>query len=62
MSNPQPDLIIRTAGEKRLSGFLLWQCAYSELIFLDMLWPEFEKQDLIESIDTYQNRGRRFGK
>ena len=62
ISNPHPDLIIRTAGEKRLSGFLLWQCAYSELIFLDILWPEFEKKNLIESIETYQNRGRRFGK
>ena len=47
ISNPHPDLIIRTAGEKRLSGFLLWQCAYSELIFLDILWPEFEKKNLI---------------
>ncbi|MDI1494981.1 MAG: di-trans,poly-cis-decaprenylcistransferase [Cenarchaeum symbiont of Oopsacas minuta] len=62
LPNPQPDLIIRTAGEKRLSGFLLWQCAYSELIFLDMLWPEFEKKNLVESIKMYQSRGRRFGK
>ena len=60
--NPQPDLIIRTAGETRLSGFLLWQCAYSELIFLNILWPEFEKKNLIESIEMYHNRGRRFGK
>ena len=44
ISNPHPDLIIRTAGEKRLSGFLLWQCAYSELIFLDILWPNLKKR------------------
>jgi tritrans,polycis-undecaprenyl-diphosphate synthase [geranylgeranyl-diphosphate specific] len=57
-----PDLILRTSGEKRLSGFLLWQSAYSELIFMDVFWPEFRKIDFMRAIRTYQNRVRRFGK
>jgi len=57
-----PELIIRTSGEKRLSGFLLWQSAYSELFFVDKMWPEFEKEDLIKCVQEYSNRERRFGK
>jgi len=56
-----PDLIIRTSGEERLSGFLLWQSAYSELCFLDIYWPEFRKIDLLRAIRVYQKRKRRFG-
>ncbi|RLI21090.1 di-trans,poly-cis-decaprenylcistransferase [Candidatus Bathyarchaeota archaeon] len=56
-----PDLIIRTSGEERLSGFLLWQSAYSELCFLDVYWPEFRKIDLLRAIRTFQKRKRRFG-
>ena len=56
-----PDLIIRTSGERRLSNFLLWQGAYSELVFTDTLWPDFKKENLIEAINEYQNRNRRFG-
>lgn len=58
---PDPDLIIRTSGEKRLSNFLLWQAAYSELWFTDVLWPDFDKKHLIEAILYYQKRNRRFG-
>lgn len=58
----EPELIIRTGGEKRTSNFLIWQSSYSEWIFLDKLWPEFEKEDLIECIEEYQKRERRFGK
>ena len=57
-----PDLIIRTSGEERLSGFLLWQSAFSELCFLDVYWPEFRRIDLLRAIRTYQQRKRRFGK
>jgi len=56
-----PDLIIRTSGEERLSGFLLWQCAYSELCFLDVYWPDFRRIDLLRVVRTYQWRKRRFG-
>ncbi|MGB9125389.1 MAG: polyprenyl diphosphate synthase [Nitrosotalea sp.] len=57
-----PDMILRTSGEKRLSGFLLWQSAYSELVFMDIYWPEFRKIDLMRAIRTFQKRGRRLGK
>lgn len=57
-----PDMILRTSGEKRLSGFLLWQSAYSELVFMDVYWPEFRKIDLMRAIRTFQKRGRRLGK
>ncbi len=57
-----PDLILRTSGEQRMSGFLLWQGAYSELIFMDILWPEFRKIDLLRAIRTFQKRSRRAGK
>ena len=58
---PDPDLVIRTSGEERISNFLLWQIAYSELHFTDVHWPSFSKNDLYEAIDSYQNRGRRYG-
>ena len=57
-----PDMILRTSGEKRLSGFLIWQSAYSELVFMDIFWPEFRKIDLMRAIRTFQERKRRLGK
>ncbi len=57
-----PDMILRTSGEKRLSGFLMWQSAYSELVFMDVFWPEFRKIDLMRAIRTFQKRKRRSGK
>ena len=57
-----PDMILRTSGEKRLSGFLMWQSAYSELVFMDIFWPEFRKIDLMRAIRTFQERKRRLGK
>lgn len=57
-----PQLIIRTSGEERLSGFLLWQSSYSELYFCDSLWPEFRKVDFLRAIRSYQQRERRFGR
>ena len=62
LPNPEPDLIIRTSGEERLSGFLLWQSAYSELVFIDDCWPDFRKIDLMRAIRTFQRRKRRFGR
>jgi undecaprenyl diphosphate synthase len=59
---PDPDLVIRTSGEKRLSNFLLWQSAYSELVFVDKLWPDFGETDLAEAIAEYQSRIRRYGR
>ena len=59
---PDVDLLIRTSGEKRISNFLLWQIAYSELYFTKKLWPDFRKKDLYKAIISYQNRERRFGK
>ena len=61
MSKQDPDLIIRTSGEERLSGFLLWQSAYSELCFLDVYWPGFRFIDLLRAVRTFQRRRRRFG-
>lgn len=58
---PDPDLIIRTSGEQRLSNFLLWQSAYSELIFVDKLWPDFSGGDLAAAVEAFQRRERRFG-
>ena len=58
----EPDILIRPGGEKRLSNFLLWQLSYSELFFIDKLWPEFTKEDLMEIIKEYNQRERRFGK
>lgn len=58
---PDPDVIVRTSGEVRLSNFLLWEGAYSELIFTDVLWPDFTREDLWRAIATYQGRSRRFG-
>ena len=58
---PDPDLVIRTSGEERISNFLLWQMAYSELYFSDVFWPSFSKKELLKAIQTYQARKRRFG-
>ena len=59
---PDPDLLIRTGGEVRMSNYLLWQCAYSELYFCDTFWPDFDEQELHKAIAHYQQRERRFGK
>lgn len=59
---PDPDLLIRTGGEIRLSNYLLWQCAYSELYFCDTFWPDFDKEEFYKAICKYQQRERRFGK
>ena len=59
---PDPELLVRTSGEHRISNFLLWQIAYSELYFTDKLWPDFRKEDLYEAIVDFQSRERRFGK
>ena len=59
---PDPDLIIRTGGETRLSNFLLWQSAYSEFYFTDVLWPDFDRAEIDKALRAYQNRQRRFGK
>jgi undecaprenyl diphosphate synthase len=58
---PDPDLLIRTSGEQRISNFLLWQCAYAELVFTKTLWPDFSKDDLEQAIDEYCGRDRRYG-
>ena len=58
---PDPELLIRTSGENRISNFLLWQLAYTEFYFTDVLWPDFGKSDLLKAIYYYQNRDRRFG-
>ena len=59
---PNVDLLIRTGGERRVSNFLLWQIAYAELYFTDLLWPDFKKEDLLVALEDYQKRERRFGK
>jgi undecaprenyl diphosphate synthase len=58
---PDPDLVVRTSGEHRISNFLLWELAYSELVFTDVLWPDFRRDDLYEAVREYQRRDRRFG-
>jgi undecaprenyl diphosphate synthase len=58
---PDPDLVIRTSGEYRISNFVLWEMAYSELVFTDVLWPDFRREDLFSAIDEFQHRVRRFG-
>ena len=58
---PDPDLVVRTSGEFRISNFLLWELAYSELVFTDVLWPDFRREDLVGAIREYQRRDRRFG-
>jgi undecaprenyl diphosphate synthase len=58
---PEPDLVVRTSGEHRISNFLLWELAYSELVFTDVLWPDFRRQDLFDAIREYQLRERRYG-
>ena len=57
----EPDLLIRTSGEHRLSNFLLWQTAYSELVFADVLWPDFDEEHLTRALDEFEARQRRFG-
>jgi undecaprenyl diphosphate synthase len=59
---PEPELLIRTSGEHRISNFLLWQCAYAEFYFTEVLWPDFNKEELYKAIISYQQRERRFGK
>ncbi len=59
---PEVDLLIRTSGEQRISNFLLWQLSYSELVFTDVLWPDFDENEFEKCIDIYKNRNRRFGK
>ena len=59
---PDPELMIRTSGEHRISNYLLWQMAYTEFYFTDVLWPDFRREDLFEAIVDYQKRERRFGK
>ena len=58
---PDPDLLIRTGGEERLSNFLLWQCAYTELVFIDEYWPDFSREIFERAIATYLLRDRRYG-
>ena len=58
---PEPDLLIRTGGERRLSNFLLWQCAYSEFYFTDVLWPDFDEAEFVRALHWYATRARRFG-
>jgi undecaprenyl diphosphate synthase len=58
---PDPDMLVRTSGEMRISNFLLWQCAYAEFVFLDVLWPDFRKTPLEAAIEEYRRRDRRFG-
>lgn len=58
---PDPDILIRTSGEQRISNFLLWQCAYTEFVYTDTLWPDFDKQDLEAAMSEFEGRDRRFG-
>ena len=58
---PDPDLLVRTSGEYRISNYLLWQSAYSEFVFTDVLWPDFRRHDLFDAVAEFQRRERRFG-
>ena len=58
---PDPDLVVRTSGERRLSNFLLWQCAYAEMLFVPVLWPDFDMADFDAALEDYASRSRRFG-
>jgi undecaprenyl diphosphate synthase len=58
---PDPDIMVRTSGEQRISNFLLWQMAYTEFVFLDTLWPDFSEKDFVQVISEFQRRERRFG-
>lgn len=58
---PNPDLLIRTAGEKRLSNFLLLQLSYTELMFVDTLWPDFNEENMVEAVNEFRNRKRKYG-
>ena len=58
---PEPDVVVRTSGEYRISNFLLWELAYSELVFTDVLWPDFRREHLFDAVREFQNRDRRFG-
>ena len=58
---PEVDLFVRSSGEQRISNFLLWQSAYAEMVFLDRLWPDFDRRDLWEACETYAKRDRRYG-
>lgn len=58
---PDPDLLIRTSGEQRISNFLLWQLAYAELYFTSVPWPDFDKEELAKAVEAYRNRDRRYG-
>jgi undecaprenyl diphosphate synthase len=58
---PDPDLVIRTSGEIRVSNFLLWQCAYAEYVFTDVLWPDFGKSDFLQALEEFSRRHRRYG-
>jgi undecaprenyl diphosphate synthase len=58
---PDPDVLVRTSGEFRISNYLLWQLAYSELVFTDTLWPDFRRENLFDAIREFQHRDRRFG-
>ena len=58
---PDPDLLIRTSGEERISNFMLWQLAYSELVFTDVLWPEFSREHLENAVMEFHSRNRRYG-
>ena len=58
---PDPDLLIRTSGEQRISNFLLWQTSYAELYFTPVLWPDFNKNELAKAVEAYQKRDRRYG-
>ena len=59
---PDPDLLIRTSGEERLSNYLLWQAAYSEFVFSPVLWPDFRRDEYLQALEEYSRRDRRFGK